>query len=154
MRYATRLLLVEDSEDDALFFMRAIARSGAETLVVRMTDGVDAISYLAKLGESADTSTYPELIITDLKMPRCDGFGLLTWIQNHAKLPKIPTVVLSSSGVARDRERAFLLGATGYLIKPSSLIDYAAIWKTLRIPIEEPAPKNETETARQGFAPI
>lgn len=64
-------LLVEDSDDDALFFMRAVTRSDAATRVLHVRDGVHAIEHLSKLGDAAEPRTSPELIVTDLKMPRC-----------------------------------------------------------------------------------
>lgn len=112
-------LLVEDNEDDAFFMERAFQDAGLQNPLRIVTDGDQAIDYMAGAGEFADRSRYPlpDMVFLDLKMPGRDGFDVLTWIRREGKL-KMPVAVLTSSPEEIDRQRARALGADCYLLKP------------------------------------
>ena len=112
-------LLVEDNEDDAYFMERAFQDAGLKNPLRIVTDGDQAIDYMAGTGEFADRSRYPlpNMIFLDLKMPGRDGFDVLTWIRRDLKLD-VPVAVLTSSPEEIDRKRARELGADCYLLKP------------------------------------
>jgi DNA-binding response OmpR family regulator len=86
------------------------------------TPGQQVIEYLKGEGHFADRKLHPwpQLLLLDLKMPRVNGFDVLTWLQEHADLKKMPVVVLSSSDYPDDLETARKLGASDYRIKPSN----------------------------------
>ena len=60
-------------------------------------------------------------MLLDLKMPRKDGFEVLSWIRQQPVLKRLPIFVLTASSRREDIERAFGLGANAYLVKPSNL---------------------------------
>ena len=109
------ILLAEDDLDDFYFFQLAMEKCAAEIKLVHAADGREAILYLE------DTATpAPDLIVTDLKMPKINGFELLEWLKQHPELSKLPAVVFSSSDEATDRKRAKELGAKSYHVKPGN----------------------------------
>jgi CheY-like chemotaxis protein len=56
----------------------------------------------------------PDLLLTDLKMPRMGGFRcVLRWMREHPEHAATPTIVLSASGLPQDIKRAYELGANG-----------------------------------------
>jgi CheY-like chemotaxis protein len=114
------VLLAEDSEDDLFLMRRAFRQSGVKNRVLEVRDGEEAISYLQGQGKYSDRTNYPLpcVIITDLKMPRLDGFGLLRWLYERPEFRRVPKLVLSSSDEPRDRDEAQGLGACGYFVKP------------------------------------
>ena len=57
-------------------------------------------------------SDLPDLILLDLKMPRLDGFEVLQWIRAQPGIRGIPVIVLTSSNLIKDVNRAYNLGAT------------------------------------------
>jgi chemosensory pili system protein ChpA (sensor histidine kinase/response regulator) len=59
-----------------------------------------------------------DIVITDIEMPRMDGFELITAIRSRVALSDLPVVVLTSRSGEKHRERAFSLGADEYLVKP------------------------------------
>lgn len=127
------ILLVEDSEHD-LFFMRyAFRQAGVKNTVVELRDGQEAIDYLSGVGPYSDRSRYPLpcLLITDLKMPRVDGFGLLQWLSAQPDFHRIPKIVLSSSDEKTDRTRAAELGGCAYFVKPGGIQDLVQVVKHL-----------------------
>ncbi len=100
---------------------------GHATVPIRLDvveDGGEAIRYLEGSGCFADRERYPvpNVILLDLKMPRINGFEFLEWLRS--KSPReyrfIPVVVMSSSALKADVDRAYSLGANSYLVKPVS----------------------------------
>ena len=71
----------------------------------------------------------PHLALLDLKMPRVNGFELLTRIRREPTLRRLPVVVLSSSNHAIDVKQAYDSGANSYLVKP---IDFKALVELVR----------------------
>ena len=114
------LLLVEDNEDDVFIFRRALARAALGNDVQVVTDGQDAIDYLAGAGPFAERARFPlpYLVLLDLKLPRRSGLEVLEWVRGQPELAHIPVIVLTSSAEARDIQRTRELGALHYLVKP------------------------------------
>lgn len=115
-----RVLLAEDSDDDAFFFERSIKKSGAACSFVRARNGKIAVEMLQS---GVDSGQPIELLFLDLKMPVMSGFEVLEWLRS-ANLNKHPKVlVLSGSNDHTDRLRAISLGATDYIVKPIAAPD-------------------------------
>jgi len=116
------ILLAEDEETDAYFVNMAFKKAGLPHSISHVLDGQQVIEYLKGEGHFADRKLHPlpQLLLLDLKMPRVNGFDVLTWLQEHADLKKMPVVVLSSSDYPDDLETARKLGASDYRIKPSN----------------------------------
>jgi two-component system chemotaxis sensor kinase CheA len=101
------ILVVDDS-----LTTRTLEKSILEAhgYVVRLAvDGLEALSRLR--GEQVD------LIISDIQMPRLDGFGLLQAVKADAQLKNIPVIMVSSLEAREDRERGLELGADAYVVK-------------------------------------
>jgi CheY-like chemotaxis protein len=117
-----KVLLVDDSMDDAFFVRRALDKIGWGKRCMVVEDGEEAIKYLRGEGIYADRQTYPfpTVILSDLKMPRMNGFELLRWVRDHPDCSVIPTILFSSSAVESDVKEAYMLGANAYIVKPTS----------------------------------
>jgi CheY-like chemotaxis protein len=128
------ILLAEDDENDAFLFRMAIKQAGVPNLVAHVPDGKHAIDYLQGTGIYSDRIRYPlpSLLITDLKMPNRNGFDLLAWIKTQPQFSQLPTIMLSSSAIASDKQRALELGASSYLVKPSHLEDLVVLARGLQ----------------------
>lgn len=112
-------LLAEDNEDDAFFMQRAFKDAGMRNPLHIVTNGEEAIHYLAGQNGFADRGAFPmpDMVFLDLKMPGLNGFEVLAWIRREGKLT-VPVAVLTSSPEEIDRRRARELGADCYLLKP------------------------------------
>lgn len=121
-KYFATILVVEDDENDQLLLRRAIKGAGIESPVHIVNDGAEAIAYMMGEGKYSDRKTYayPTFIMTDLKMPRVDGFGVLEFLKGNPEWAVIPTVVLSASTDRDDIKKAYMLGASSYHVKPNS----------------------------------
>ena len=126
---APRLLVIEDSEDQALLVGIAARRAHPGLDVRTVKDGLEGIAYLAGIPPFRDRHEHPlpDLVILDLAMPEVDGFEVLDWIRGQETPPKVPVVVLTSSTDPEDEARALELGAAGFFRKPTTLEDLGTV---------------------------
>ena len=61
---------------------------------------------------------YPDLIITDIMMPRCNGFTLLERVREDERLSGTPVIFLTAKGMTLDRTQGYLAGVDDYISKP------------------------------------
>lgn len=127
------ILLVEDSRDDVFFLRRAFLKAGFAHPIVDVRNGQQAVNYLSGNALYADRSLYPlpNLVLVDLKMPLMDGFELLAWLQDRVELERLPVIVISSSDLPTDREKAMKLGARDYFVKPNDPEDLLSVVEKL-----------------------
>jgi CheY-like chemotaxis protein len=78
--------------------------------VISAHDGVEAVE-LAR-------ANAPDLVITDIEMPRLDGYGVCKALKQDPATAHVPVMICSSLGEAADLERGFDAGADDYLVKP------------------------------------
>ena len=126
------ILLVEDDPNDVLLIQRAFQKAGLADSLKVVNDGDEAIEYLTGHGRFDDRSLFPlpYLLLLDLKMPGTDGFEVLRWARNQENLKRLLIVVLTSSNLQADVDRAYELGANSYLVKP---VGFDALTDLVRI---------------------
>lgn len=113
------VLLVEDSDDDAFLFRRALRLSGFACELTHLIDGGDVVAHLTKAAAGgAEAPPLPDLVFLDLKIPTLSGFEVLQWARQHEFTPPLDIAVLSGSEHSGDVSRAMTLGATAYYVKP------------------------------------
>jgi len=116
------ILLAEDEKTDAYFVQWAFRTAELPHHICCVQDGQEAIDYLSGEGVYGNRAEYPvpDLLLLDLKMPRLDGFAVLTWLRRRPNFAALPVVVLSSSQFPADVQRACGLGAADYHVKPGN----------------------------------
>ena len=114
------ILLAEDDPNDVLLLQRAFQKAGLRDNLKVVRDGEQAIDYLIGKGPYSNRDRYPLpfLLLLDLKMPGTDGFEVLQWVRAETELKRLLIVVLTSSNLQADVDRAYELGANSYLVKP------------------------------------
>jgi len=117
------LLLVEDNEDEVFMMKRAFRKANVTNPLQVVTNGEEALAYLEGRDRYADRKQFPFplVVFLDLNLPKKSGFEVLESVRQHPVLKKITIYILSSSTRPADVERAALLGANGYFIKPTQL---------------------------------
>ena len=103
-----RVLLVDDSALIHKHTVPLLTAAGYD--VSEAWDGAEALERLKT--ERAD------LVLTDVEMPRLDGYALCMALKNDPATEGIPVIICSSLGEASDLERGFDVGADDYLVKP------------------------------------
>lgn len=127
------ILLVDDLEDDRLLVRRAFEKAAVPNPLHCVSSGQEAIHYLSGTGPYANRAEHPlpDLILLDLKMPGTDGFEVLGWLRQQPGIRAIPVVVLTSSDLIKDVNRAYALGANSFLVKPLDFQNYTELGKVL-----------------------
>jgi len=113
----SRILLVEDNEDDIELTLIAFRRQQLANEVLIARDGQEALEMLHGT-PSKPAQPLPAVVLLDLKLPRRDGFEVLEAIRRHPQTRLLPVVVLTSSAQERDRLQTYSLGANSYIVKP------------------------------------
>jgi CheY-like chemotaxis protein len=123
------ILLVDDNQDDCALFGIAVDRTDLNIHLQLVTDGEQAIDYLAGGGIYADRSKHPlpELVVLDLDMPLTGGLDFLHWRRASAAFSSLPVVVFSGYAYKGAIETALAMGANTYIAKPFELEDWEAV---------------------------
>lgn len=114
------ILLVDDSEDDVEFTLKALEMTKLANNVSVVHNGIEAMAFLRKEGKYAGQPT-PALILLDLNMPKKDGREVLEEVKADPKLHMIPIVVLTTSQAEEDIVRSYDLHANCFVSKPVDL---------------------------------
>ncbi len=127
------ILIVEDDPNDLFFVRRAWERSKSSIVLREVRDGMEAMDYLVGEGFYADRAKYPmpDLILMDLKMPRKSGLEVLEWMKSTENICRIPVVIVTSSEIQKDIDRAYELGVNAYLIKPVDFEELFGLYNLL-----------------------
>ena len=108
MSVSTTILTVDDSPSMRMLLRAALTERGYS--VSEAEDGVAALEWL-------DANT-PKVVITDINMPRMDGFGLIEAVRAMPRFRDTPILVLTTESSAAKKEIARRAGATGWIVKP------------------------------------
>ena len=101
------ILVVDDSITTRTLEKSILEAQGYQVDVA--VDGVEALNHLR--------SQPVDLVISDIQMPRLDGFGLLAEIKKDARLSNLPFILVTSLENSADQERGLALGADAYIVK-------------------------------------
>ena len=102
------VVVADDSISVRKFVGRMLEKAGYRVKLA--SDGLEASEIVAQVG--------CHLIITDLEMPRMNGYELLAHLRQTPATRRIPVLVVTSRAGAKHRERALKEGAAGFLTKP------------------------------------
>lgn len=131
----TRIVLIEDDREISNTLQRVL--EGAGYTVSTATNGVD--------GRKQIDSARPELVITDMMMPRMGGFPILEHIRELDDAPKVIMVTANEGG--RHKAYAEMLGADAYLRKPFAM---DVLLETIVQVLQKPAPGRRGGGTRKG----
>ena len=108
-QYRPTLVLAEDNSDLRRMLQLQLSHSYH---VVTATDGADALEKILDV--------HPDLIITDLMMPRMDGVELLKRVRRDFSVSHVPVIVLTAKNGDDDMMKAIATGANAFITKPFS----------------------------------
>jgi chemosensory pili system protein ChpA (sensor histidine kinase/response regulator) len=128
------VILADDSISVRKFVGRMLEKAGYRVRLA--ADGLEALEIALQ--------TRCDLIITDLEMPRTNGYELMMHLRQNAETKGIPVMVVTSRAGAKHRERAEKEGAAGFLTKPVQDEQLIAAVTNLIGPAHGPAVKGET----------
>lgn len=103
----SKILLVEDNNDFRHYLQEELRR---HFVVFEASDGEE--------GEAVALQQKPDIIITDLMMPKMDGIELCKRIKHNIDVSHIPIILLTASASVENEERGYKEGADAYMTKP------------------------------------
>jgi two-component system chemotaxis sensor kinase CheA len=103
------ILVVDDSVTSRMLLKNILESSGYS--VVTAIDGVDALTALK--------SREFDLLVSDVEMPRMDGFDLTAKVRADKELAELPVVLVTALGSREHQERGIDVGANAYIVKSS-----------------------------------
>jgi CheY-like chemotaxis protein len=109
-------LLIDDDPDDLEIFSLALEDVQVACSCITARNGVDALNIL-----NANQSLVPHFIFIDLNMPFLNGKRCLEEIKKINRLVDVPAIIYTTSSLEEDVQDTYSLGATHYIIKPSSI---------------------------------
>ncbi|MFB9993358.1 response regulator [Deinococcus oregonensis] len=122
-RAVRRVLLIEDSLEDALLLALAFEEEAPEVRVYRVSDGASAVAY-------CQSPEAPQVILLDLHLPGITGIEILAQLQREVVTP-LQVVCWSSHAHPGERQAVLDQGAVAYLEKPREIEGFSALVHTL-----------------------
>lgn len=104
-----KILAVDDSRTIRDMLTLALRQAGFDATTAE--DGMQGLEVL-------DEMEMPDAIITDINMPRLDGFGFIEAVRGQPKHQATPILVLTTESAPELKARARAAGATGWIVKP------------------------------------
>ncbi len=114
---APMVLVVDDSLTVRRVTQRLLVREGYRVVLAK--DGLDALERLAE--------ERPQVVLSDIEMPRMDGFDLVRNIRANPTLRDLPVIMITSRIAQKHRDHAAELGVDHYMGKPYSEEDLLAL---------------------------
>ena len=105
-----RILTIDDSKTMRDMLMLTLAEAGFD--VVQAVDGQDGLDVLHGM------KSKPDVIITDINMPRMDGYEVIRNLRKDPAHKSTPILVLTTESEAEKKNLAREAGATGWMVKP------------------------------------
>ena len=119
--------------------------------VTGVHDGEEAIRYLSGEGPYGNRAVHPlpKLVVLDLRLSGMHGLEVLRWIRRQPALARLPVVMITGMKQPGDVERAHELGASGFLVKPTSFPKVLEMAQRLRDywlqPVPQPNAREEVQ---------
>lgn len=106
-------MLIDDDEDDVLFFMDALQEIDPSLQLITASNGEEALQMLLAHG-----APVPDYIFLDMNMPLVNGRECLIRIRQADRLSSVPVIIYSTSSGRMEAAGLLSLGASYYLTKP------------------------------------
>jgi CheY-like chemotaxis protein len=123
------IIVIEDDRDDQELLEEVFTKLNYPNKVIYFSDGLEALDFIVK------TDAKPFLILSDINMPKIDGYELRKMVHTNEALNIrcIPYLFFTSGANKKGVTDAYSMSAQGFFIKPSSM---GALQSTIRKIIE------------------
>lgn len=122
------LMIAEDDPQIRYLIEAAARRAGGFARIESAGDG----EALLRLLREKSRDDYPDLIVSDLSMPRMTGVELIRALKRDPDTRHIPVAIITSSNIPNDRQDALESGACAFLEKPQGLDALTRLLESLR----------------------
>lgn len=123
-----KILFVDDDPDDHVFLQAALNEIKQPIHMISIKDGGEGMDYLLNEVKSKGAShSEPDVIISDLNMPKVNGYNFLKKIKTDQELKHIPVYILTTSTDPKVNQICKDIGAENSYIKPNKLSEMKLI---------------------------
>jgi CheY-like chemotaxis protein len=127
-----KIIIVENDEDEQFFMKEGFDAAGLFDIIGQCRSGEDLFEWL-----SDHKAALPDIILTDLNMPGKNGYDIIEETKADPRYSHIPVIVTSTSSTKTIIEKCLNLGASDYIVKPETFVEYVPYVKFLHQRIEE-----------------
>lgn len=118
MQQSKRVFLIDDDEDDQLFFGIGLSEYDPSIEFLYYKDSETALRRL-----SEKMQPLPDIVFLDWNMPKLSGSQILGAIRANGRYNDVPIIIFTTSSSSQDKDEAEQLGASYFLSKPASLYE-------------------------------
>ena len=119
-----RIWIADDDLEDFQFIKKTFEDNQQPVSLSHIENGQYLIDILKAQSKFSKFGDLPNLILLDLNMPRKNGLDVLKEIKENPLLCKIPVIIFTTSRSVKDIERSYELGASCYLTKPQTSVEW------------------------------
>jgi CheY-like chemotaxis protein len=130
MKY--KIIIVENDEDEQLFMREEFEKSGLFDIMTISKNGDVLFEWL-----NNHPDNLPDIILSDLNMPGKNGYDIISEVKANERLSSIPVIITSTSSTRSTIARCLELGASDYIVKPDTFIEYGPFVEKLHRLLEE-----------------
>jgi CheY-like chemotaxis protein len=115
-----KIIIVENDEDEQLFMKEGFEGTGRFEVVAFAESGDELSAMLSNYANNI-----PDLILSDLNMPGKNGYDILKELRADDRFSNLPIVITSTSSIKSVIDTCMKLGATKFIQKPETFVQYA-----------------------------
>jgi CheY-like chemotaxis protein len=127
-----KIIIVENDEDEQLFMKEGFESVDLFEIVGQVTNGDTLFEWLEQ-----HVSSLPDIILSDLNMPGKNGYDIIQEVKLNPLYSHIPVVITSTSSTVTIMEKCIAAGASDYVVKPETFVEYVPYIKNLYKRIQE-----------------
>jgi CheY-like chemotaxis protein len=127
-----KIIIVENDEDEQLFMKEGFETVDLFEIVGQVTNGDTLFEWLEQ-----NLNTLPDIVLSDLNMPGKNGYDVIREIKSNPLYSHIPVVITSTSSTLTIMEKCIAAGASDYVVKPETFVEYVPYVRNLYRRIEE-----------------
>jgi DNA-binding response OmpR family regulator len=118
------IIIIDDDEDDRLFFREALKSSGIDAVFNEYSNGESFFEYMQD-----STVLRPDFIFLDINIPRIDGYDILNTIRTYDNYADTKVIMFTTASSEDDVLKAMQSRASGFATKP---VDYKILEETIK----------------------
>lgn len=126
------IIIVENEEDEQIFMKEGFDATGLFTILAQVKNGDTLFEWM-----EAHPGTLPDIILSDLNMPGKNGYDIIDTIRATPSYSHIPVIITSTSSTPSIIKKCLDRGASDYIVKPDTFINYQPYGNELHARIEE-----------------
>lgn len=127
-----RIIIVENEEDEQIFMKEGFDATGLFDILAQVKNGDTLLEWM-----EANPASLPDIILSDLNMPGKNGYDIIDAIKTTPSYSHIPVIITSTSSTPSIIKKCLDRGASDYIVKPDTFINYQPYVKELYGRIEE-----------------